>query len=175
MGMTMPDRHQWRRPPRWLPLALPILLALACAGPAHRDPGAIAKAYLDAGRVDEAVREVELAVRTHPTDVALRRQAGRIQARAGDLERAVAHLEVALSIAPNDADVSIDLGELEQSRENTADAYVAFRRAQELAPDDIRAVQGLALSAEALGFSEEAADAYARWAELERQAGEPVE
>jgi len=46
---------------------------------------------------------------------------------------------------------------------------VAYRRAAELAPDDIRAVSGLALTADTLGFEDEARVAYARWAELERE------
>jgi hypothetical protein len=35
----------------------------------------------------------------------------------------------------------------------------------------VRAVSGLALSAENLGFSEEASDAYAKWAELKLSRG----
>jgi Flp pilus assembly protein TadD len=45
---------------------------------------------------------------------------------------------------------------------------VAYRRASELAPDDVRAVSGLALAADSLGFEDEARAAYARWSELER-------
>ena len=41
-------------------------------------------------------------------------------------------------------------------------------------PDDIRAVSGLALTADSLGFAEEARIAYAHWAELERQAGSGI-
>jgi Flp pilus assembly protein TadD len=44
---------------------------------------------------------------------------------------------------------------------------VAFRRAAELAPDDLRAVSGLARAADNLGFEEEAEAAYARWTQLE--------
>ena len=78
---------------------------------------------------------------------------------------------MAHQLSPDDPEVSILLGELEQRRENMPDAYVAFRRATQLAPEDIRGWSGLALSAEALGFEAEAVDAYARWAELERDQG----
>jgi Flp pilus assembly protein TadD len=154
--------------------AVPLLalgLLAACAGPGTRDPAALANASLAAGRVDDAVREIELAVRQRPRDPALRRQAAHIYTRADELERAVVHLEVALQLAPSDPEISVQLGTLEQRRGNLPDAYVAFRRAAELAPDDLRAVSGLALSAEALGFEEEAAASYARWAELERELG----
>jgi Flp pilus assembly protein TadD len=144
------------------------LLALAggCQSPA-RDPGAMARTYLEAGRDEDAIREIDIAVRARPRDPALRVEAAHISAEAGDTERAIQHLEVALSIAPRDAEVSILLGELERDRNNLPDAYVAFRRAAELAPDDIRAVSGLALSAEALGFEREASEAYAQWSRLE--------
>lgn len=153
-----------------VPLLVLCLLA-ACAGPGPRDPAAQADASLAAGRVDDAVRQIELAVRQRPRDPGLRQQAARILTRAGELERAVVHLEVGLQLAPSDPEISIQLGTLEQRRGNLPDAYVAFRRAADLAPDDLRAVSGLALSAEALGFEEEAAASYARWAELERKQG----
>jgi tetratricopeptide (TPR) repeat protein len=153
--------------------AVAVLLGLACAvgcatGPG-RDPGTTAAAYAAAGRLDEAAREIEIAVRTNPRDPALRQQAAQIYQRADRLDRAIGHLEVAIQLAPADPEIWIQLGELEKGRENIADAYVAFRRAAELAPDDIDAVSGLALAADSLGFDEEANAAYARWAELERQ------
>lgn len=160
-------------------LALAAALAVAALGPAggcrtptgERDPAALARTYLDAGRRVEATREIELAVRSRPRDPELRLQAADILARAGDVERAIGHLEMALQLAPEDPEVSIRIGELERKRDNVPDAYVAFRRAAELAPDDVRAVSGLALAAEALGFREEADRAYARWAEIEHREG----
>jgi Flp pilus assembly protein TadD len=144
------------------------LLVAACASPPEPDPGAIARAYAAAGRHDEAAREIDVAVRAHPDDAELRKQAASIHAMAGDLPRAIGHLEVGIQAAPSDAELWVQLAQLEMQRENVADAYVAYRRAAALAPDDIRAVSGLALSADQLGFEEEASDAYARWAELER-------
>ena len=157
--------------PRCLFLTLALALALTggCATSPDSDPGSVAAAYAAAGRYDEASREIELAVRAHSRDVELRRRAARIQAGAGHVSRAIDHLEVAIQIAPTDPGTWIQLGDLENGRENVADAYVAYRRAAELAPEDIRAVSGLALTADSLGFDEEARLAYARWAELERQ------
>jgi Flp pilus assembly protein TadD len=152
---------------------LPLALALAAAGCASvgtpNDPAAIAGAYAKAGRFAEAAREIELAVRARPEDPALRREAARIEADAGNLALAVEHLEVAIRLAPGDAESWIALGEVENRRRNPPDAYVAFRRASELAPRDVRAVSGLALAADNLGFDEEADHAYARWAELESE------
>jgi protein O-GlcNAc transferase len=151
-------------------LALALAAVPGCANPFAADPGAVAAAYEQAGRYDEAAREIELAVRSHPRNAALRRQAARIYAEGGHLDRALGHLEVvAVDLAPGDAEAWIQIGDLEKQRGNIDDAYVAFRRAAQLAPDDIRAVSGLALTADSLGFDEEAEAAYTRWAELERR------
>jgi Flp pilus assembly protein TadD len=114
---------------------------------------------------------VDLAVRAHPRNVKLRQQAAWIHERAGNTARAVGHLEEAIKLTPTDPEIWIALGNIETRRDNTADAYVAYRRAAELAPDEIRAVAGLALAADHLGFEEEAEAAYARWAALEEALG----
>jgi Flp pilus assembly protein TadD len=151
--------------------ALCLALALGCAGLGTRDPGEIAGRYAEAGRYEEATREIEVAVRRDPEDVRLRQQAAGIHARAGDVGKAIDHLEVAIRLSPRNPESWIALGELENGRQNVADAYVAYRRAAELAPGDIRAISGLALAADSLGFDDEAELAYARWAELEREQG----
>ena len=152
---------------RFEALILVLGLLFACAGPqTSRAPGDIAAAYQSAGRLQEASREIELAIRVRPRDIALRRQAAQIYVEADRADRAVEHLEAAIQLAPSDGALWIDLAEIERDRDNTADAYVAFRRASALAPTDVRAISGLALSAENLGFSEEASAAYAKWAEL---------
>jgi cytochrome c-type biogenesis protein CcmH/NrfG len=145
-------------------------LALACAS-APPEPQSVAEAYLEAGRYVDAAREADAAVRRDPDDPELRMLAAQAHTGAGSHERAIDHLEEVLELAPSDANLFILLGEIEQSRENVEDAYVAFRRATQLGPDEIRAWSGLALSAEALGFEEEAAEAYAEWARLEEVQG----
>ena len=139
----------------------------ACAAPTTSSaPGDIAAAYQSAGRLQEASREIELAIRVRPRDISLRRQAARIYIEANDSDRAIKHLESAIQLAPRDGELWLDLAEIERDRQNIADAYVAFRRASTLAPTDIRAVSGLALSAENLGFVAEAIADYAKWTEL---------
>jgi tetratricopeptide (TPR) repeat protein len=157
-----------------LGLALGLAPSLGCAPPPPPttpilpDPGAVAETYAAAGRYDEAAREIDLAVRAHPRDATLRQQAARIHEHAGNTGKAVGHLEAALRLTPSDPQIWIELGDIETRRDNTADAYVAYRRAAELAPDEIRAVAGLALAADHLGFEEEAEAAYERWEALEK-------
>jgi len=152
---------------RFALFVISLVFLFACAAPQPTAaPGDIAAAYLSAGRLQEASREIELAIRVRPRDVSLRRQAARIYIEADRSDRAIEHLESAIQLAPRDGALWIDLAEIERDRDNIADAYVAYRRASTLEPTDVRAVSGLALSAENLGFSEEASAAYARWAEL---------
>lgn len=153
----------------WLPLLGLAALGLGACAKGYQGPHAVAEVYLEAGRHEDAAREAEHELRRAPDDIALRKLAARAHAGAGNTDRAIEHLELALDAAPADAEVSILLGELEQERGNLPDAYVAFRRASQLGPDEIRAWSGLALSAEALGFEAEADTAYARWAQLEEQ------
>ena len=151
-------------------LTLALLAALAgCAHSIPPGPGAVALAYAEEGRYDEASREIELAVRRNPNDIVLRRQAGQIYAMAGNTGRALGHLEEAVDLDEDDLQAWLLIGRLETDRENAADAYIAYRNASRVAPDEIRAVAGLALAAERMGFDEEAEAAYARWAALEAE------
>ena len=68
---------------------------------------------------------------------------------------------------PGNLEITLLMGELEQQQGNPANAYVAFRRASRQDPASLRAVSGLALSAEAPGFEQEAEAAYQRWQALE--------
>ena len=157
------------------PAALTLLAALAlflgaCAS-GYQGPHGVAEVYLEAGRHQDAAREAEKELRRYPQNIPLRLIAAEAHAGAGNADRAIEHLELALNAAPGDPGISILLGELEQRRGNLPDASVAFRRASQLGPDEIRAWSGLALSAEALGFEIEAETAYARWARLEEELG----
>ena len=153
-------------------IAASTMAALACAGFPERDPSRTARQQLTAGQPALAVRSIEEAVRERPRDVALRLEASEIQLEVGNQDRALQHLEVAQTLHPWDPQIPIRLGEIEQSQGNTSAAYVAFRRAVGLAPNDLGAVSGLALAADSLGLDEEAVAAYERWAELEAAAAE---
>ncbi len=157
---------------RLLPAAALVLLCAACAArlPAS-DPLALSAEYAAAGRLPEAIRAIEAAISERPNDPALRLRAAELLAEAGKPKRAIAQLESGLEVAPRDAELWVRLGQLERERGNSSDAYVAFRRAVVLDPENLRAVSGLALTASALGFDEEAEEAYARWNELERERG----
>jgi len=155
---------------RCIGLEAALVASLACAGSLERDPAQVARRQLAAGQPALAASSIEEAVRARPRDAALRVEAAEIQLSVGSEERALTHLEVAQSIHPWDREISIRLGDIELSMGNAKAAYVAFRRAILLAPDDVRAVSGLALAADSLGLDEEAVAAYEHWAELEASA-----
>jgi tetratricopeptide (TPR) repeat protein len=150
-----------------------IAAGLACAPkpPPKASPGALAEQYLEQGNALEAVRESERLVRANPKNAELRMVAARANQAQGDLDRALVHLEAAAELDPANGEAMIRIGEIEQQRQNMDPAYIAFRSAIRLAPDDVRAWKGMALTAEALGFEAEAEKAYARWAELEKAQG----
>jgi len=169
--MSSKPSSRMRLATRWW-MAASALAALSCAGSPERDPGQRARQQLAAGQPELAARSIEAAVREAPRDFDLRVEAADIQLERESRERALQHLEVAQSLRPWDPEIAIRLGEIEQSRGNVAAAYVAFRRAVELAPDNLKAVAGLALAADALGLDDEALAAYERWSELEEAAAQ---
>ena len=71
-----------------------------------------------------------------PRSPSLRRRAARIYQRAGNIEKGIGHLEMGIQMSPGDPELWIRLGGLESARENLPDAYVAYRRAAELSPDN---------------------------------------
>ncbi len=150
-------------------IALVLCVAGCAAAPAALDPASQAELHAAAGRLPDAIDAIEVAIEIAPEDAELRLRAGELMAEAGRPKRAIRQLERGLALAPRDARLWVVLGELERERENTSDAYVAFRRAVSLDPRNLRAISGLALTASALGFDEEAESAYARWTELERE------
>jgi len=154
-----------------LALALALCVSLASCRSLAPDPLAPARAALADGRPADAAAAAETALRESPRDADLRREAAAILVAAGEPHRAVKELEAAIQWAPDDPALWVALGEIERDRGQLADAYGAFRRAAELDPDDLEAVSGWALAAEALGLTEEADLAYARWAELEAAKG----
>ena len=97
------------------PALIGLALSLGCASPPEPlpGPGSVAAAYADAGRYEEAGREIDLAVRTYPRDVSLRMQAAQIHQLAGNAGKAVGHLEAALRLTPSDPGIWLTLGDIE--------------------------------------------------------------
>jgi tetratricopeptide (TPR) repeat protein len=154
-------------------LVASLATAVACAAkpPPKPNPGALAEQYLAQGDKLEAMRESERLVRANPKNAELRLVAAEMNEANGDLDRALLHLEAAAELDPSSGEAVIRIGEIEQRRQRMDPAYIAFRRAIRVAPDDVRAWKGMAMTAEALGFEAEAEKAYTRWAELEKAQG----
>jgi tetratricopeptide (TPR) repeat protein len=150
-----------------------VAAAAACESkpPPKPSPGALVEQYLAQGNRLEAMRESERLVRANPRNAELRMVAARANEAQGDLDRAMEHLAVAEELDPTNGEAVIRMGEIDQKRNRMDDAYISFRRAISVAPNDVRAWKGMAMTAEALGFDAEAEKAYTRWAELEKAQG----
>jgi cytochrome c-type biogenesis protein CcmH/NrfG len=150
---------------RWIgPLVVALAIGLGCAGwqAQPQDPGAAAAAYAAQGRLAEAVREAEIALRTHPRDVRLLRQTADLYLRIGAPAKAASALEAATRAAPADVDVWLAYAEVETGRGMVDSAYVAYRQAVRLAPENRRALAGFAGAAERAGILDEAKQARRR-------------
>lgn len=135
------------------------------------DPGAtliteeIAGLYVQAGRLDEAVTEMEDRLKKDPKAVDALRVLGNIYARMiGDgnrinqdmLRKAIEQYQKIVEIQPTDADSWLFLGRLQRAARNSLEAEKDYRKALELSPDNEEAMTGLAMLYADLGDTKRA-------------------
>lgn len=94
------------------------------------------------------------------------RLAGLQASAAGDLTQALADFDAAIAIDSSDANLHNDRGAVLARMERYVDAETAFRRAEELAPDDPVVQENLARLYQRTGNDEARDAAIARWQEL---------
>ena len=87
------------------------------------------------GRVDEALRELQLVVRDAPEPVAAHGSLGRLYLRTDRPEAAVAHYREAVRLAPDSYQTQYNLGVALQRQGDATGAAASYRRAVALAPD----------------------------------------
>jgi predicted Zn-dependent protease len=129
-------------------------------------PSLEAAIYADQGRMAEAVREVEIALRRRPDDPALLAQAADLYLRADAPRRALAALEHATFVRPGDADVWERYAAVAERCRDVEGAYVGYRRALALDEDRAVALAGFARTARSLGILDEAKQAERRLQKL---------
>ena len=91
------------------------------------------------GRVDLALRELDLALEADPGLHPALRARARLRAREGDLGRAVADLEQVRGELPEDGPLLTELADLRARRGEADQALLLLQRAAELAPEDAAA------------------------------------
>lgn len=116
----------------------------------------LADVYLQSGRVNEAVLEMESVLKQNSKDLNARRILGRMYTRLlsdqrsnridkNFLKKALEQFQKIVELAPDDTESWLMLGRLQKVDDNNAEAEAAYRKALELAPDNEDAMTGLAM------------------------------
>ncbi len=106
---------------------------------------ALATRYLQAGRVDDAVAQLEAAIRLSPTDAEARSNLGTALLQRGQVADAIRYLQDAVRLAPRDGRVQVNLANGLFAAGRLDDAVRIFRRALQLEPDNEDALFNLAM------------------------------
>ncbi|QNM98328.1 O-linked N-acetylglucosamine transferase, SPINDLY family protein [Chitinimonas koreensis] len=131
--------------------------------PADADALALhARIALAAGRLDEAGRAIEAALRLRPDQAEALRCRAALRRHAGEREGALADLHAAALAAPGDAELHGELGGLLRALGRPAEAGLAYARAAGLAPDDARLWNDLGVARQESGDAAGAEAAYRR-------------
>ncbi len=116
----------------WAPLALPLVIVCACAGPSATDR---ARALDRQGRVEQAVALLEARLDAHPDDVQARRLLVRLLGVTGDLPRARAQAEeLSRQLGPSDPSPYLELGHALELAHRYDEALAAYDEAATAAP-----------------------------------------
>jgi tetratricopeptide (TPR) repeat protein len=94
---------------------------------------------LETGRVDEAIRHIEIALQLQPRFAPIHNNLGNALQQKGRIAEAATHYAKAVEIRPDLAEAHFNLGAilLQQGHEN--DAIAAFKKAVELRPEFVKA------------------------------------
>ncbi len=147
------------------------------------DPGAVfiteelAGLYVQAGRLNEAVTEMEDRLKKDPSALDARRVLGSIYARLiGDpqrnrineemLNKAIEQYQKIVELQPKDVDSWLFLGRLQRVAQNSLESEKAYNKALELEPDNQEAMIGLANVYLGLGDNQRAIQMFKRAADL---------
>ncbi len=95
-----------------------------------------AKAFLDNGNSEQAMRGLRQVVKLRPQDADVHQQLGVVYGNLGDVDRSRRHLERAVALAPDRVDSLIQLATAQLDQQDPAPAIPHLNRILELAPDD---------------------------------------
>lgn len=143
--------------------AVAIWERICAADPANADDKVtLANAYFDAGRVQDAISTLEIAIQQKPRGARFRLARAQLAIRMNDLPTALEHAEQALALerAPVAALGVKSLALMAQGR--VEEALAAAERALELRPDDPEVYSFLASQYAACGRTGEAIATYRR-------------
>jgi len=129
----------------------------------------LADLYIQSGRLLEAQKDAEEALRQNSNDIAARRLLARVfTSRIGDrqqnridedmLKKAIEQYQKISDLDPKDTESLVMLGRLQKVAQNTVDSEKAYKRALAIDPENEDALTGLAMVYADRGGTSEAAD-----------------
>jgi tetratricopeptide (TPR) repeat protein len=136
----------------------------------------LADLYIQSGRLLEAQKDAEEALRQNPSDIGARRLLARVfTSRIGDrqqnridddmLKKAIEQYQKISDLDPKDTESLVMLGRLQKVAQNTVDSEKAYKRALAVDPENEDALTGLAMVYADRGETTEAADILKKLAE----------
>jgi tetratricopeptide (TPR) repeat protein len=103
---------------------------------AKRAYAALGDCYVEAGKLDDALKTYAALHRTDPEDPAPYVRMGRIEKGRGNAEKAAHYLTKALALAPDDVDILKDLAVLTHETSGGPEAQMMFKSVLAARPDD---------------------------------------
>jgi tetratricopeptide (TPR) repeat protein len=117
-------------------------------------------ALFDKGRIDEAIRQFQEALRLKPDDANAHYNLGAALGAMGQYDEAIPQFQTAIRLKPNDAWDYFDLGVALDKEGRTDEAIRQFQTALRLKPDDPKARFNLANALAKKGQTDEAISQY---------------
>ena len=184
-GAGIVESYRLCRQQAWRALAPTVILALALAllinWPLQKESGAgaagynnLANALAKQGKVDEAIKAAEQALKLRPDFEIAYYNLGNLYMRLGRTDLAQGYFEEALRLSPNYAEAHSNYGQLLAERGDVAAGIGHFRKAIALNPSVARAHLNLAVALVKTGRMEEAVAPLQRAIALSPEAAEPV-
>ncbi len=121
---------------------------------------ALGVAYLEAGRLDDSIVELNRALALAPGHLQAHNNLGQALRQRGLIAEAVRHFRASIAIAPDNEILWLNLGNAYEDNADLAEAIDAFEHALRLRPDLVEAHNNLGIALGALGRTDEAERAF---------------
>jgi tetratricopeptide (TPR) repeat protein len=141
----------WRQASFWRDNETLWTRALACTSRNAVAHSGLGKWLQGQGRIEEAVRQYELALEINPVHLTAHNNLGAIRFQQGRLDEAIAHFEAALAASPNYAKAHNNLGSCFLNQGKVDEAIAEYRRAVEIDPGYADAHRNLAIALQRQG------------------------
>jgi tetratricopeptide (TPR) repeat protein len=159
---ALADQPVWRRAARWgwglllgFSVAFNLLVSVSHFAEEHVK---LAVALVQRGRVPEAIKQYEQALRVEPDDAAAHNGLGVAFARLGKSQEAIAHWEQALRIKPDSAETHNNLAVTLARLGRLPEAIAHWEQALQINPDLAEAHCNLGIALAQMGKSDQAMD-----------------